>query len=211
MKVLGINGSPRREGFTNLLLEKMLAGARAAGARTEKIFLDGLNLKPCRACAACEDTPACAIDDGMKGLAAKLKSADTVIVASPVYFGSITAQTKTMIDRCQSIWAGRSRSPEKSHKGRPRKGVFICAAGSNNRKYFENSRAIIKIFFSVLGIRYLDGLFVGGLDKMPAASRKRKEALLKSYRLGRFLPTAAVSHRGGGIQVKIQKSWLESA
>ena len=105
VKVLGVAASPRRNANTETLLDSALKGAKEEGARTEKVILNLLRIRPCQACAKCSETATCYIKDDMQGLLKKLKTCDALIIASPVYFGTVTAQLKTMIDRCQPAWA----------------------------------------------------------------------------------------------------------
>ena len=91
MMVLGINASPRKGGNCQILLSEALKGAKEAGCATETIVLDDLKISPWR-----ESLP----EDDMEMLGAKIKQADGIILASPIYFGSLSAQAKIMIDRC---------------------------------------------------------------------------------------------------------------
>jgi multimeric flavodoxin WrbA len=184
MRILGISGSPKREGFTNLLLDESLNGARAAGALTDKILLNDLSFKPCQECFLCEDADICVIPDDMAIVHAKIKEADALIVASPIYFGTITAQLKAMIDRCNSLWVAKRKLENSKRPGKTKKGAFICTAGQEKQEYFNNARTIVKILFSTIGINYSKDIFVGGLDKLTDNSPKKKNALFKSYELG---------------------------
>lgn len=184
MLVLGISGSPKLKGFTNLLLDSALEGASISGAHTEKIILNDLAFRPCQECGGCDKTGICVLEDDMKGLYDKLLKADSIIVASPIYFGSITAQLKAMIDRLQSLWIAKYVLKNNIVQSMKRKGAFICAAGSEKREYFDNAKSIIKIMFAVLSIEYADELFIAGTNDMSADSSKRKEAIRKSNQLG---------------------------
>ena len=103
-KVLGISASPRRGGNAEVLLDAALSGAAGAGAIVEKIILNELCLKPCQACDGCSKTGACIIKDDMRQIYKKVDETDALIVASPIYFGSLAAQAKIMIDRFQPYW-----------------------------------------------------------------------------------------------------------
>lgn len=184
MRVLGISGSPKKEGFTNLLLDEALGGARAGGAKVEKIILNELDFRPCQECGGCDDTGLCVLDDDMKPVYDKFAKADSIIAASPIYFGTVTAQLKAMIDRCQSLWVAKYVLKNDLPAGKKRKGIFLCVGGKDSEEYFESAKKIIKIFFAILDIKYSGELFVGGLNKMTPNSIKRKKALLKSYELG---------------------------
>ena len=99
MKVIGICGSPRKGGNTELLLREALESAASAGADTGLFTVFDKEIKPCDGCAACHRTGNCHIQDDMQPLYAQLQAADGIIVASPVYFWSVTAQVKIIIDR----------------------------------------------------------------------------------------------------------------
>lgn len=189
MRVLGISGSPKKKGFTNLLLNESLDGARAGGAHTDKIILNDLALKPCQECLQCEDTGICAQPDDMRIIYEKIANADVLIVASPIYFGTITAQLKTMIDRCNSLWAARRLRIERELSEDRKRGAFICTAGRDKKEYFNNAKSIIKTLFTAIGIDYSKELFVGGLDKVDNNSSRMKESLLKAYELGLYFKT----------------------
>lgn len=99
MKIIGILGSPRTRGNTVLLLDAALAAAAEAGAQTEKLGLAGLELNFCTGCGRCYATGECIHDDGVTMLQAKMMEADGIILASPNYIRSVTAQLKTLMDR----------------------------------------------------------------------------------------------------------------
>lgn len=101
MKVLAISSSPRKDGNSDVLCDKFLEGASAAGHETEKIRLAEKKISPCLACYHCmNDKHECAIDDDMAQLQQKMIDADVIVMASPVYFYSLCAQMKIFIDRC---------------------------------------------------------------------------------------------------------------
>lgn len=100
MKVLVIGSSPRRDGNSDVLCERFAEGARAAGHEVETVSLRGKKIAPCAACYSCMESHVCAIKDDMAEIFAKLQKADVIVLASPVYFYSVSAQMKAMIDRC---------------------------------------------------------------------------------------------------------------
>lgn len=102
MKVLCVNGSPRQNGNTAQMLRQACAPLAKAGADVREIFLDELNLTPCRACGICKsekDEKCHVADDGLNEIIAACKTADVILIGSPVYFGSLTAQMKIFMDR----------------------------------------------------------------------------------------------------------------
>ncbi len=105
MRVLGIAGSPRRGGNTDLLLEEVLKGAAGKGAEVKTITLARLKIAPCQHCDACLETGRCRIQDDMQGVYDELEWADRIVLAAPIHFMGLSAQMKAMIDRCQCLWA----------------------------------------------------------------------------------------------------------
>ncbi len=99
MKAVGIVGSPRKNGNTEMLTEHTLKAIAEEGLDTELIRLAGLDIRPCTACMVCRDEERCLIDDDLFPLYAKMKEADAIILASPVYFGSATALLKALMER----------------------------------------------------------------------------------------------------------------
>lgn len=105
--VLVLFGSPRKNGNSAVLGEKIAAGAESAGARVERIFLSEVRIAPCRSCYACQkpDSKGCAINDDMQPIYHKMLAADTWVIASPVYWFNMSAQTKLWMDRCFALSA----------------------------------------------------------------------------------------------------------
>ncbi len=100
MKVLAISGSPRRNGNTEILLERALNSAKAAGgAQTELIRLHGKDIRPCDGCSACSTTGICHIKDEMQPIYEKLLAADGIILGTPIYSWNMSGQMKVLIDR----------------------------------------------------------------------------------------------------------------
>jgi len=99
MKVLGIVGSPRKGGNTEILMEEALAAAREAGAETEMFLVADKNINGCDGCHSCGQTKVCKIKDDMQPLYEKMEKSDAIIFGSPVYFHGVTAQAKAIIDR----------------------------------------------------------------------------------------------------------------
>jgi multimeric flavodoxin WrbA len=98
--VLILKGSPRENGNSSTLAEQVAAGAREAGAEVESISLHTLDIRPCDACDSCHETGGvCVIKDDMQALYPKLKRATAIVIASPVYWFTYSAQTKLCIDR----------------------------------------------------------------------------------------------------------------
>ena len=108
MKVIGIVGSPRKGGNTEILTSHTLKAIAEEGLETELMRLAGLEIKPCTACMACKEQEICSIKDDLFPIYLKMKEADGIILASPVYYGSATALIKALMERVGYIahWNG---------------------------------------------------------------------------------------------------------
>jgi multimeric flavodoxin WrbA len=99
MKLLGLSFSPRKNGNTELLLDRVFYGARLLKAETELYRVADKNIKPCDGCGSCFKTGACQIQDDMQPLYDKMLEADGIVFGTPVYFYNMTSQGKAVIDR----------------------------------------------------------------------------------------------------------------
>lgn len=181
--MLGISASPRRGGNTDVLLDAALEGARSRGAFVDKVALRDLGYEACRECGGCEKKGVCIIRDDMRLVYKLIERADSVIIASPIFFGSITAQLKAMIDRFQPWWIARYVLKRRPGRGRAR-GYFISASAASGSKYFTGARKLVRIFFATTGAEYSGGFCAADIEKKGAAS-KDPRALRRAYGLGR--------------------------
>ncbi|MDA7857995.1 flavodoxin family protein [bacterium] len=182
MKVLGINGSPRIGGNTDILLDKVLEGATSKGANVEKVILNNLKFSPCLECADIKDDGSCIIEDDMQLLYKKIDQADAIILASPIFFGSLSAQTKMMIDRFQCFW--RAKYIIKKDMGDKRKnGAFISVEGSKRKDFFDNAKSIVKNLFATINVDYKEELFSSGIDEK-GSILKQSDVLKEAFKLG---------------------------
>jgi multimeric flavodoxin WrbA len=184
MDVLGIMGSPRIKGNTDLLLDEALKGAAATGAKTEKIILDKLDIQPCKEYYGCTRDGKCVIRDDMDRLYSRLMEADAIIVASPIFLYGVTAQLKAFIDRSQAIWARKYILNEKFPEGR--KGAFIAVGATKGSQLFDGSILVIRYFFKALDIEYTDELLIRGVDKK-GEIKDYADELAKAFKLGEKL------------------------
>jgi len=187
LRVLGIAGSPRRGGNTDILLKEVLRGAASKGAEIKKIILSRLKIAPCQHCDACLETGRCKIKDDMQMIYDELERADRIVLASPVHFMGVTAQTKAMIDRCQALWVRKYRlkQPPLGNK-REKKGLFVSVGGMKIANLFEPALATVKSLFKVLDIAYAGGLLFPGVDEK-GAIKNHPEALKQAFLAGQRL------------------------
>ena len=98
-KVLILSASPRKGGNSDTLCDQFLRGAKESGHQAEKVFLRDKKIGYCTGCGVCNKTHRCAQDDDMAELLEKMVRADVIVMATPVYFYTMNAQMKTLIDR----------------------------------------------------------------------------------------------------------------
>lgn len=186
MYILGISGSPRKGGNSDILLDKALEGAGSEGVVTEKIILNDLNFRPCQECGGCDATGTCVIKDDMRVVHEKFEEADRIIIASPIFFGSISAQTKAMIDRFNCCWKSRHIKNGSPLSPKDRKGIFFSVSASGKKSFFDNAKSIIKNLFATLDIEYSGELFCGGVEDKGDILRK-EDILKKAFAIGKGL------------------------
>lgn len=185
MKVLGIWGSPRVGGNTQILLDTLLQGAQAAGGEVEKVELRKLKISPCLEIYKCTETGECPIKDDMLQLYPKLLAADAVVLASPIFFYGVTAQAKAMIDRTQAFWA-RRYVLKKDFPGPERQGVLLATAATKGKHVFVGARLATYYFFDAINVRYAAEILVREVDEKGAILHK-PDVLAQAEELGRRL------------------------
>ncbi|MGB2705521.1 MAG: flavodoxin family protein [Candidatus Omnitrophota bacterium] len=186
MRVLGINGSPRIGGNTDILLDKALEGAKSKGRETEKVILNNLKMVPCQECEKVRDDGTCKIADDFQDLyEEKIKKADALILASPIFFGSLSAQVKIMIDRFQCCWRYKYLL-KKPVTGKQKPGALILVEASHRESFLNNAKSIIKNLFATIDVAYKEELFCPGLEGKSDVS-KHPDFLQKAFGLGERL------------------------
>lgn len=107
-RIIIVKGSPREKGNSAILADKVAEGAKAAGAYVESFYLHGMDINPCDACDSCQTEPygGCVVSDDMQLLYPRILDADALVIASPVYWFTVSAQTKLFMDRCYSLVDG---------------------------------------------------------------------------------------------------------
>ena len=182
MNVLVILGSPRKKGNSEILTHALLEGVRQAGGSTEIIRLCDLKISPCLSCGGCDKTGKCVVEDDMIPLYKKIISIDKIIVASPIFFYGVTAQTKAFIDRTQALWNRKRLLQRKGEwvENPERKGFFISVAATKGARIFEGAILTMKYGYDAMGIEYAGDFLVTGPDKrgdMAKYEQKLTEAL----------------------------------
>ncbi|MBI4965675.1 MAG: flavodoxin family protein [Desulfomonile tiedjei] len=191
MKVLGIYGSPRRAGNTDMLLDEALDGAKSAGADVSSIRCCDLKIAGCIECGGCDETGECVVDDDMQSVYPRLLEADAIILASPIFFYGITAQAKALIDRCQAMWCRRllDKTPEEKRTYAGGCGYLIAAGATKGANLFQGAELVAKYFFDALDMRYEGGVLVKSVEGKGEIG-KHPDFLKQAFELGRSAATA---------------------
>ena len=203
MKVLGISTSPRRNGNSDLLLQRALAGAESADAEVEYIRLSDLEVGPCIECNSCFETGVCVIKDDYQQMLQKMLDADRLIFATPVFFMSVCAQAKMLIDRGQCLWAAKyilKKSPVGEREDR--RAMVIAVGGSKSKKQFDCIRLMMKIYFDSLDVRYKSNLFVNQVDEA-GDIEKNAAAMEQAFKLGSALALRQCIERDRPVDVEL--------
>lgn len=104
-KIIIVEASPREDGNSTILAREVAAGARFFGTQVETVHIHGMDIGPCTACNACQSSLAadCVIDDDMKAIYSRLRTADAIVYATPIYWFTVSAQIKLFMDRCYAL------------------------------------------------------------------------------------------------------------
>jgi len=183
MNTLLFQGSPRKNGNTEQLLRKIIQGIEQTRGEWELIRLGELDIHPCIGCGSCEKTGNCIFDDDMQPLYTKISQADRIVIGSPIYFYSVTAQTKVFIDRCQTLWSRKYILKQTISTQKDRRGYLVSVAASNGERVFEGAQLTARYVFDAMDCAYADDLLVRGMDKRDALAN-RPDTLQQALNFG---------------------------
>lgn len=169
LTTLGISGSPRRGGNTEILVDEVLRGAQEVGSVTEKIILNELKISPCQACNGCHKTRKCVQEDDMSSVVDKMQKSDVWVLGTPVYWWGPTAQFKAFLDR----WYGLDRTV--FHH---RRAVLVIPLGGSER-YAVHTVGILRDVLDYLGIEHVATILA------PGGVRNNPEVMESARRAGR--------------------------
>ncbi len=167
MKVLGISGSPRKNGNTDILLKFFSNGVKSRNIDISNIYLRDYNLKPCIGCEKCRKDKTCtAIDDDMKKIYSLIDNSDTIILGSPTYFYSVTAITKIFIDRlyCYFNFIGERPGKYKSRLAdKTRYAIIYNISEQDSNKETSYALLILEKALESLGFIIFDKMAINGI------------------------------------------------
>lgn len=165
MRILGIGGSPRRHGNSDTLLDWALESLSHDGHDVKKLCLNKLAIAPCQECGGCNNSGQCRIQDDMQKVYPELRTADGFILSSPVFFSSLSAQLKAMIDRTQACWVEKYLLKRKVTESEgPRKAIFLAAGARHEDKNFACMERTIRVFCITQEAQYVGGIFFPGME-----------------------------------------------
>lgn len=190
-QITAIYGSPRRKGNTTALLKEAVAGAREQGATVNEFVLRDEKISPCLEIYGCTKAGDCVIEDDFQQVRDSILASDGIMLASPIFFYTVSAHTKIFMDRCQSLWVKKYWV-----EGLPvgqwvstRKGLFISAGATRGKKLFDGALLTVRYFFDVIDTRLWKSLLYRGLD-FEEDVLKHPGYLQETYHAGQALTRA---------------------
>jgi multimeric flavodoxin WrbA len=167
------------------MLDGVVEGARGAGADVEKVVLKEFGFKPCLNCGGCSKTGRCVLKDEYRDLNDKIRAADRLILASPIYMGSLSAQMKCLVDRGQPFWSEKFLLRRERESGEfERRALFVsCGGFKKGDKFLANAGQIIKIYLLCAGFTHAGSVFEPGVDAK-GAIREHLQALERCREAG---------------------------
>lgn len=172
--VVILSASPRRNGNSDILCDEFMKGATEAGHDVEKIFLSDKNINYCTGCGVCNTTHECVQKDDMKEILVKLLKADVIVMASPVYFYTINAQMKTLIDRIVPQYTSLSN----------KEFYFIITAAETDLNMMERSIECFRGLLDCLENPTEKGV-IYGVGAWQKGEIKGTKAMKEAYEMGK--------------------------
>ena len=181
--VLILKGSPRREGNSSILADQVAAGVKEAGGQVESVCLHELEIQPCDACDTCQNGDIdCVIEDDMQELYPKVRAADAVVYASPIYWFSVSAQLKLFIDRCYAMSDDSDDSTTYDLTGK-KIGVVLTYGGDD--PYDSGATNAIRMFqdmFRYIGAEIVDTVYGSAMEE--GEIKENAEVMRRAFDLG---------------------------
>ncbi|VBB07129.1 nadph-dependent fmn reductase [Lucifera butyrica] len=179
MKIIGFSASPRKEGNTAWIINKILEGAKEQGAETRSWYFSDLDIKPCQSCYGCKQGELrCIIKDDMQKLYDAMEHADALVLGSPTYMGQMSAQAKIFTDRLFAQYHPRF-SPQFKEQNAGKKLVLVFNQGNPDagmfQPYYDYTQKMFQLLeFDVKGVHV-----VAGMRNGPAHERKDLHTVMK--------------------------------
>jgi multimeric flavodoxin WrbA len=166
MRALGLLGSPRKKGNTDLLLSLFMERLAQMGMEIQTIDVCRRHIEPCKELTVCETKGTCPIDDDMsREIYGLLRAADIVVLASPVFFYGVSAQLKALIDRCQTLWARKHLLKINDPAHGFRRGFMLSVGATGGKQLFDGIHLTAKYFFEGVAANYAGSLTYRHIEK----------------------------------------------
>ena len=164
--IAAIYGSPRRKGNTATLLSRAVAGAEDAGAAVDEIVLRDYKISPCMEIYGCKKDGECVISDDFQAVRDRILACRGIMIATPIFFYTVSAHLKLFMDRCQSLWVRKYWIDETPYnQWTPVRQAFLISVGATRgKKLFDGTLLSVKYFLDVLDAKLWDSLLIRGLD-----------------------------------------------
>lgn len=199
IEICGIVGSPNKNGNVDLLVSRVLQGAKSQGADTQKLYLNDLDIEACQDCSTDPYPAYCLIDDDMAEVHAALDLCDGIVLGTPIYFDTVSAQTKLMIDRCNCLMPyveGPDGTYGFQRRMKKRKqGVFVAVAGTAQE--FDTVLVTVKGWFDWANIELVETILYGHDSVELGEVRKDEERMAQAFEVGVRLAKASGGARSG--------------
>jgi len=180
MKIIAFNGSPRKGGNTETLLDSAIKGT---GQEVTCYRLNSMDFRPCQNCGGCEETGICTLKDEFSPVYDDIRTADRIILASPVFFMGLSAQTKAMVDRSQALWCEKFLLKRDIPAGPGgRKGLILLVGGMEKEAGINCAAKSATAFLRTVSVPENETLKYMGVDakgdilKHPTALKEAEEA-----------------------------------
>jgi multimeric flavodoxin WrbA len=182
MKILGIEGGPRKDGNTEKLVKQVLAGAQEAGCRTEFLKLADLTINYCRGCSSCRATGECVIKDDMDQVVEAIQQCNIIVLGSPVFMWQVSGTTKVFMDRlCRLL-----TSQYQSRLSGPKKIAFAYTQGNPDQNLFKTYFDYQEKVYAFLGFTLAGRVLAAG-TRSKEDILSQSETLANAHNLGREL------------------------
>lgn len=181
MKVVAVSGSPRKNGSSETVLNLLLEEISKYGAEVSLYRLATMRIFPCNECNTCEVTGECSIKDAMTPMYARVKEADVLIISTPIFFSSVSAQLKAFIDRFQSWWNAKEKLGEQK-RNKPGYVIAVVVGGRESNKELECTLRPIKSLSYTISMEYAGEIAIKGAnnpsDLMPRKKIKKEISVI---------------------------------
>ncbi|MFO7839510.1 MAG: flavodoxin family protein, partial [Desulfosalsimonadaceae bacterium] len=175
-------------GNTAALVNRAVDGARDAGAEVDEIVLRDFRISPCLEIYGCKEAGECVIKDDFQEIRDRILVCRGLVVATPIFFYTVSAHLKLLMDRCQSLWVKKYWIDKTQYnQWTPvRRGFVIAAGATKGKKLFDGTLLTMKYFFDVLDMELWDSLLVRGVD-FAGDVLYQPDAMEAAYERGRAL------------------------